>query len=124
MTTPDLGTYVQRTTVLPWRWGDQDCTMWVSDWCLIRWGIDPAEKYRGTYTTEAEMLAIIEPGLLAVVEPEISLPRKSAPVEGDIGIIEVAGRQIAAIWSGQHWLFRTPRGVGMTRRAAIAIWGD
>ncbi|RJL08407.1 DUF6950 family protein [Paracoccus siganidrum] len=124
MTTPDLGAYVQRTAALPWCWGVQDCTIWAADWCLIRWGVDPAARYRGRYHDEAGALALTRAGLLATVGPEIPLRRKDAPAEGDIGVIEINGRQVAAIWSGAHWLFRTPRGIGMTSRAAIAIWGD
>lgn len=124
MTTSDLDGYVLRTAALPWCWGVQDCTIWVADWCLIRWGVDPAARYRRRYHDEAGALALTQAGLLATVGPEIPLRRKDAPAEGDIGVIEINGRQVAAIWSGTHWLFRTPRGIGMTSRAAIAIWGD
>ncbi|MFN4101657.1 MAG: hypothetical protein ACK4GT_17990, partial [Pararhodobacter sp.] len=68
--------------------------------------------------------ALTGAGLLATVAPEIALPRKAVAAEGDLGMIEVAGRQVGAIRSGGLWLFRTPRGVGMARRTAIAIWGD
>ena len=68
--------------------------------------------------------ALTGAGLLATVAPEIGLPRKDEPAEGDIGVIEVAGKQVAAIRSGAHWIFRTPRGVSFARRSALAIWGD
>lgn len=118
------GEYVQRTAGLPWQWGVQDCTVWVADWCRLRWGIDPAESYRGRYSSETEALALTATGLAATVAPHVALRVKDAPDTGDIGVIEVAGRQVAAIWSGAHWLFRTQRGVGMARRAAIKVWGD
>lgn len=124
MAAPDLGAYVQRTATLPWQWGAQDCTIWVADWCLIRWGIDPAARYRGRYDDEAGALTLISAGLLETINPEIPLRRMDDPAEGDIGVIEIMGRQVAAIWSGRHWLFRTPRGIGMTSRSAIAIWGE
>ena len=119
-----LDEYVAATVEQPWQWGKQDCTIWVADWCSARWGIDPAARYRGRYSDEQGMAALISGGLLATVAPEIALPHKDAPDEGDIGVIEVAGRQVAAIWSGAHWMFRTPRGVSFARRDALAIWGD
>ena len=119
-----LDDYVRSTAELPWVWGRQDCTIWVADWCLIRWGYDPAARYRGRYADEAGMAALTGAGLLATVAPEIGLPRKDEPAEGDIGVIEVAGKQVAAIRSGPHWIFRTPRGVSFARRSALAIWGD
>lgn len=120
----DLWGYVQRTAMLPWRWGVQDCTIWVADWCVERWGIDPAARYRGCYDSEDGALRLTAAGLVAVVEPEIPLTRKDAPGEGDIGVIEFRGQQVSAIWSGQRWLIRTPRGVAELRAPAIAIWGD
>ncbi len=120
----DLGAYVDRTIDLPWRWGQQDCTMWVADWCLARWNIDPAHRFRGTYSTELEARAITARGLAATVTPEIPLRRKSQPDCGDIGVIEINGHEVAAIWDGAHWIIRTQHGVGMVRGVDIAIWGD
>ena len=119
-----LSEYVQRTAVMPWAWGSQDCTIWAADWCLLRWGFDPARRYRGRYDTERGARLLTACGLAVRVGPEIPLPVKAAPDAGDLGIIEVAGRQVAAIRSERHWLFRTPRGVGFAQREAIMIWGD
>lgn len=121
---PDLGAYVRRTADLPWVWGVQDCTMWVADWCLERWGMDPAARYRGCYSDEAGAAAILAGGMLAVISPEIPFVPKQSAAEGDIGVIEIVGRQTAAISTGAHWMFRTPRGIGMAVRPALAIWGD
>lgn len=120
----ELDAYVRRTALLPWAWGVQDCTIWPADWCLLRWGFDPAARFRGRYSTEAGALALTAGGLLATVAPEIALPRKAAAAEGDLGILDIMGREVAAIRGGDRWLFRTPRGVGMARRTALAIWGD
>ena len=122
----DLAAYVQRTAGLPWGWGRQDCTIWVADWCIERWGSDPAARFRGRYCSETEALELTASGLLETVAPELSLRRKAAAAaaEGDIGVIEFRGRHVSAIWSGSHWLFRTPRGIALARCKAIAIWGD
>ncbi|MFG6083926.1 hypothetical protein ACEUZ9_000161 [Paracoccus litorisediminis] len=119
-----LDDYVQRTALLPWEWGVQDCTIWVADWCLLRWGFDPACRFRGRYRSAAGAHHLTACGLVVRVGPEIPLPRKPVAGDGDPGVIDITGRQVAAIRSGSHWLFRTPRGVGMARRDAIAIWGE
>lgn len=119
-----LADYVERTSGLPWQWGAQDCTIWAANWCLIRWGFDPAHRFRGRYDSARGARLLTACGLAVRVGPEIPLRVKTAPDDGDIGIIEVAGHQVAAIRSGRHWLFRTERGVGMARREALIAWGD
>ena len=118
-----LDDYVASTARLPWAWGRQDCTIWAADWCMIRWGFDPAADFRGTYDSREGAEALTAIGLIDTVEPCIPLLPKLRAADGDIGVIEVNGRQVAAIRSG-HWLFRTFRGVGMTDRPAIIAWGD
>jgi len=119
-----LAAFVGATAARPWDWAAENCTFWVADWGLVRWGLDFAARYRGRCRSEEDADALVGGDLVALVSPEIPLPRKDAPAEGDIGVIEFRGRQVSAIWSGSHWLIRTPRGVAMVRARAIAIWGD
>lgn len=98
--------------------------MWVADWCIARWGVDPAASYRGRYDSRAGAEALTARGLVETISGVIGLAGKIDPDEGDVGVIEVQGRHVCAIWTGAHWLFRTPRGVGMTGGPALAVWGD
>lgn len=118
-----LAAHIHAAADQPWAWGRADCTMWVADWCFLRWGVDPAGDYRGTYDTQAGADALVAGGLIDRVSPHLTWAVKALPDPGDIGVIEVCGRQIAAIWTGKHWAFRTPAGVGFTPRAAICAWG-
>jgi len=36
----------------PFEWGQNDCCLWAADAILAQTGEDPAEKYRGTYSSE------------------------------------------------------------------------
>lgn len=120
-----LTAYVSRTMALPWSWGRQDCTMWVADWCRERWGRDPALAFRDRYSTEAEADALTAQGLVATISPFLSWLRVTeAPEDGDIGVIEVGGRETAAIRFGGRWAFRTPRGIGEADAQAIIAWGN
>lgn len=111
----------------PWRWGVQDCTLWAADWCVARWGIDPARSFRDRYATEAEADALIaEAGsLIELVRPQMRFAaEKPAPDDGDVGVIEVLGRQTAAVRVGDKWAFRTPAGIGFVAAPALIVWGD
>ena len=110
-----------------WSWGDQDCTMWVSDWCRLRWRVDPAMPFRGRYVSEAGAQALInEAGsLVDLIAPQmVFLREKTDADEGDVGVIEVLGAQTAAIRVGDKWAFRTPAGVGFVNATPLIVWGD
>ena len=110
-----------------WSWGDQDCTLWVSDWCRLRWRIDPAMPFRGRYDSEAGAQALIDEAgtLVALISPQmVFLREKSEADEGDVGVIEVLGRQTAAIRVGSKWAFRTQAGVGFVGADPLIVWGD
>lgn len=119
------GEYIRRTATLRWEWGVQDCTIWVADWCIERWGIDPAAAFRGSYGTEAEAEDIIFAGLANIVSPAMYFLReKDDPESGDVGIIKIKGRQVSAIRNCGAWWFRTPRGVACLTARPLIAWGE
>lgn len=122
-----LGEFVNASVPRPWVWGEQDCTMWAADWCVARWGVDPAREFRGTYSTEAEVDGLVRAagGLIGLVAPQMDfLAEKPDPAEGDVGVIDVLGRQTAGIFFGGKWAFRTRAGAGFIQRAPLIVWGD
>lgn len=115
------------TAARPWQWGVQDCTTWAADWCVARWGIDPALPFRERYTTEAEAEALIAGagGLVELVRPQMRfLAEKIAADDGDVGVIAVLDRPTAAIRAGDKWAFRTQAGIGFVAAPALIVWGD
>lgn len=120
--TETLGGYIQRTIGTPWEWGVCDCTIWVADWVLSQTGIDPAAALRGSYATEAEADALVAGDLAGVVDAQGVLTRTDAPRLGDVGVILVGGREVAAICTDDGWAFRQPEGVGTIRAAPLAAW--
>lgn len=119
-----LEDYIRRTWGLPWRWGVIDCTMWPADWCIVHWGFDPAAGFRGTYSDEAGAAALVGDGkLVALIDGEIGQLRRSEARDGDVGVIQIADRQVGAIRHREKWAFRRPNGVGIVRGGALAIWG-
>jgi hypothetical protein len=51
------------------------------------------------------------------------LSAKSVPVAGDLGVIDLSGRNVAAICSGPFWAIKTKRSVAFLRTDPIIIWG-
>lgn len=120
-----LTAFLERTAGRPWVWGVSDCTMWVADWCVQRWGVDPAAAYRGRYRDEAEMLALTADGLLPLVAPCMTFARLvEAPQDGDVAVVKAEGKQVSAIRVGPHWAITTPAGQHFARFKPLAIWGD
>lgn len=118
-----VGEYIQRTWDRPWSWGTVDCTIWVADWCLEHWGVDPASRWRGVYDSEDGAAAIIGNGLFEFVSRDSGIPVRTEAREGDVAVIEIASHQIAAIRFGEKWAFRKPNGVGIVRAEPLMIWG-
>lgn len=119
--------FMAMTKGRPWSWGDQDCTMWVSDWCRLRWRVDPALPFRGRYDSEAGAQALIDEAgsLIGLISPQmLFLHEKSEADEGDVGVIEVLGAQTSAIRVGDKWAFRTQAGVGFVAASPLIVWGD
>lgn len=119
--------FVQASLGASWSWGRVDCTIWVADWCLRRWGVDPAADLRGSYETEegADNLIRNAGGLIRLVSPRMTfLLRAVDPADGAVGIIEILGRQTSAVMTGGKWAFRTPRGIGVVGARPLVAWGD
>jgi len=74
-----------------WEWGRTDCLMVLADWFVVQRGWDPVAEWRGTYSTEAECLRILERegGIVSLVEKIVHgiCPRTNSPQAGDIAIV-------------------------------------
>lgn len=119
-----LTTYIAATGDLPFVWGARDCTLWVADWCQWHFGFDPAATIRGQYSTASGARRILGTDLVEFVAPYLTpLAIKPAPMIGDLGVICVSGRKVAAICSGPFWVIKTKQSVAFLRIDPIVIWG-
>lgn len=55
-----LSDFLARAGRLGFAWGTHDCMLFAADWVCECTGRDPAAAWRGTYTNEAEALALIQ----------------------------------------------------------------
>ncbi|OAP43737.1 DUF6950 family protein [Sinorhizobium americanum] len=118
------------------RWGGaggDDCTTFCARWVEENVGVDPAEAFRGSYSTADEAQRIIEAhgGVVALfagqVEP-LGLIRVQQPETGDIGVIRaqsaiVDGKVlVGAIRFGPLWAVLTPGRVVAKAAQHVAAW--
>ena len=112
----------------PFKWGENDCALFAADGIEAITGVDIAQEFRGTYTTEAGALARIAAvcGGSTVADAAVYCAEKHGLVEwkfplmaqrGDLvvfqnganliaGLVHLAGRHIVAV--GPGGLFRFP----------------
>lgn len=110
--------------------GIHDCATVPADWAVLLGLPDPISAWRG-YESEDEAQAIIREsgGLDAVFDAGFASSnvgrREGDPVEGDIGVIRIAGQDAASIFTGRRWVFVGNRGIGFATVAPhhiIAVW--
>jgi hypothetical protein len=97
----------------PFAWGENDCVLWCADWVKTVTGIDPAQDWRGKYTSEDDARSILNAigclnwsDLAGTCLSEIPVSRAQ---RGDILLHPING--CLGICDGAHAYFLTQRGV-------------
>ena len=107
-------------------WGVHDCCLFAADAVQAMTGQDLAQGLRGSYSTEAEAEGVLANlgGVAALVTARLGepvLPTMARP--GDVGLVEIAGRQSLAVCIGQHWQAPGPDGLRvLPRRVVLQAW--
>lgn len=107
----------------PFADGTADCILTVADWVVLNGKPDPAAPYRGRYRTALGRERIVrrEGGMLAVMEAgaaRAGLEATDEPVRGDVGLVRVGERPVAAICLNRLW---AAKGEGVTVAPAEVI---
>ena len=117
------------------RWGGvagDDCTTFCGSWLRESVGVDPAQVYRGTYSTAEgahELLARaggLIPFAATALEP-LGFIRTDEPRDGDVGVVLApAGmaevKEVCAIRFGPLWAILAPSGVIAKKLDHVAAW--
>lgn len=122
-----LAEAVESARTSTFAWGTLDCCLWAADVVHAITGIDPAATWRGTYSTEAEALALLDSlgGLAAVATlagPEIE---PDAAALGDVGLLVGDWGQALGVCAGRDgWWAITSTGLVLhPHRTATRAWG-
>lgn len=108
----NLGEFLRGVGPGPW-----NCSTIAADWCLAQGHPDFAADWRGI-TDPDECDEITAHGLVPLWDRGIgdALPVVEAPFEpGDIGVIRAHGLEAGAIFTGERWALRSPRGFAAIR---------
>lgn len=125
-----LGDYLAGAARKPFVWGAHDCSLWVADWVALRAGYDPAEPYRGRYTTARGCARLITRagGLVALWGRALAALQSIQCAEpGDVGIVHLRrGDRLShagAICTGpERWAAFTEVGLSVGTATAVAAW--
>ena len=90
----------------PFTWGQQDCAMFAADCVRAVTGVDPAARYRGTYSDALGAMRVLHAtdglaGLAQATLGEEIDPRMAAL--GDIGLSANQGSACLAVCGGNVW---------------------
>lgn len=109
---PDLGEYLKAVGGKPWIWGKSDCTTFSADWLILCGRPDPMARWRGAYDSEESCAALLKQssGLLPLWLLGMGEPDCLEPALGDVGVVQMWGHQGGAIFLGERWAVRSPRG--------------
>lgn len=112
--------YIRGTADYPFVWGEIDCATWAAGLVLDATGIDPAELWRGTYSTAWGCRKIVmEGGGVLALSRRGMAPFRSGGDGDGVCVVKAQGRTYAAILSaGRAWL-KTNGGVICPDRAEI-----
>lgn len=110
-------------------YGVCDCLLVVSDWVLVSTGIDPAARFRHTYSTEEGYVRLLKKhggpvALFDKLASDIGWYRTDRPVTGDVGLLGLKDdRIVGAIRNDAMWVVKLNDSVQMLRvDQFVAAW--
>lgn len=121
----ELGKTITAAAKRPFLWGEHDCCLFAADCARVVCGIDPAEKYRGTYSTEQGARKALLRNHRSI-EGAIAAYFKEVPVafaqRGDLVVVDTEqGRVAGVVWGTGVWV-TTPDGVRCIREKPARAW--
>lgn len=123
--TTRLSDVIKAALERPFSWGEFDCCIFAADCAVAVCGVDPAERYRGKYKTEAgakRALKKTHGSLDAAWDACFTRVAPSFIQRGDVAVYEApGGRSMAVFWANEFWA-TTELGVTRVVCEPIAVW--
>lgn len=123
-----LAEFLRQASTQLFCYGKTDCANMVDGCVRQETGISPLETVAYKYVNDYEGRVIIsEHGGLARATSKAmrrsGFKRTKSPQVGDVGVIEMFGRECVAIFDGEFWIGRDHTGIPTDPRArVIAAW--
>ena len=111
----------------PFQWGVQDCCLFAADAVHAQIGVDPAEPLRGRYATDIQAARLLRAagGVEGIARQVLGdpLPAPLLACQGDVVVVEDAGRDVLAVCVGDCLRLPSEHGMAlMPLRAARMAW--
>ena len=128
----ELASFIELKRSEPFNYGTLDCALLTCDAIEVITGVDVAEEYRGTYSSQSEALEIMEEngGILGIGESICERYRleKIEPNfvgRGDPVVIRIKNQDTFGIIStcGRAVIVATPNGIGFApKKHIVSAW--
>ena len=121
-----LSDLIRQRLTTPFAWGEHDCCLFASDCAVAMAGIDPAEEYRGRYTTEIgakRILTTTHGSIEQAFDACFERIEPNSAQRGDLVMYESElGKTVGVVWASELWSAGL-NGVGVVREfAPITAW--
>lgn len=121
-----LSVYLQRECLRPLFYGENDCCLFPANFTQELTGHDPAEPFRGKYSTEEGALKFcVEAGGLPILInrafQNCGFKSIEYPENGDCGCVNHEGESVGAIFSDGRWCVKTPLGVAFIPEDEVRV---
>ena len=119
-----LNDHIERAAHIEFAWGVNDCALWCADWGNKATGTDFASHWRGLYSSEDELAAILsERGFSSAAGIVDAILESTAVPFAQRGDIVQHFQGCLGICNGMHGYFLMERGVTRIRtRDCIKAW--
>lgn len=124
-----LAAHIAAHRATPFDWGRHDCATFAADWVRALHGFDPLAPWRGTYASEGEYLALIDPdgldGLMDAAAAAHGLPEGTPAFarRGDIALVRLGNEECVGVVDMVRVAVPTLAGIRMApRRFIIRCW--
>lgn len=102
-----LSAVIKAATERPFSWGESDCCLFAADCCIAVCSVDPAEEYRGHYSTETgakRALKARHGSLEAAWDAYFERIDVKLAQRGDVVAYDgEMGRSVGVVWAGEIW---------------------
>lgn len=122
-----LDAFLERMAATPFVDGSEDCVLTIADWIVLNGYPDPAIAYRNRFHTRLGCARFVRrngglAGVMSSGAERCGLAPTTNPVRGDVGLINLRGVELAGIFLGARWAFKSRAGLLVEPAEPLNAW--
>lgn len=117
-----LGQYIKNAAGSKFEWGVHDCSTFCAIWVFDNTEYDPMNDIWGRYDDEqsARDFILQNGGLLKLWADRMGA-HTDRPIEGAVGVLDIAGEHMMGIFTGERWIVLMESGIKAIRLPSAKI---